>query len=260
MDIEKHFDTKATYKGYEKITGRRRRNNIPYQYLDNVMKIGDEVIDNRSKTIFRENLQVQLSDHFEKESSIKHAISYKEAVLAVVKGIKVRSDTKGQERYSYLHDGNLAATREIRDGLLEIVTAYRIQRAYKRNFVEHLGDLKKEIMATGAIRFDVQIVDTTLLAMQAALNGGKVDFDAAVVWRTGDDHLSVDPSRGYAMFIIMDDKEGFRREQKKILVNWGLGEIDTLHLIEHNDGDRNVLVYNMGKFSGNFHQWARKTD
>ena len=73
-----HFKSKATWKGYEFINGKKRRR---VQYLDNVAKLGSEIVNNQDRKIERD-CQVVLSDEFTKRRSSQRQLPIEEAVKA----------------------------------------------------------------------------------------------------------------------------------------------------------------------------------
>jgi hypothetical protein len=256
MDTSSFFDTKATWSGYENIRGKKRK----VQYLDNVAKIGNKIVDNTQGECFRE-VMVTLGAHFKDSKSVQRSISVDEAVVTVANGIEVRSDRhrqgRHQERYSYLYNGNLVAARKASDDLIEILTAYKVKPAYKLSFLNNLEHLKNEVLAEGAYRFDVRIMDMSMLISQYALSG-QLSPDDALFWQLGDSPTSPDGMRQYSMCIIVDNKEKINLEQLKVLAKWGLDPADSVRVVKFKDGERNIISYHMSRFSGNAHEWSRE--
>jgi len=255
MDTKDFFNTKAAWSGYEYIRGNKRK----VQYLDNVARVGDKVIDNRHRQCFRE-CSVELSEHFRTDKSSTRRITGQEAATAVGYGIEVRSDRyiKGthQERYQYLYDGLLVAARKKNDKEIEVLSAYSIQPAFRLDFLGNMCYLKEEMLAAGAYGFDAVVVDLNMWTSQKLFKEGNPDD--TIVWRVGDDPIDADSLRQYSMTITVTNKEKINLEQLNILKRWGLNTADVVNTEKYKDGERHLITYNMARFSGNAHEWARE--
>ena len=251
MDIGRHFDTKATWKGYQNVKGKKTR----AQYLGNVAKVGNNIVDNRDGHLFRD-YSVRLGGHFNDKSGSR-LITIEEAVKAVCFGIELRSDRYGKERYQYLHNDLLVAGKKSSLKDFEIISAYNIKPAFKHDFLGSICYLKEEMLAAGAYGFDACVIDYNMATARLILKEG--DIDDAVVWRLGDDPIEMpDSLRQYLMSIAVTNKGKISLEQFKVLENWGLVVADSVNTTKYKDGERHLITYNMSRFSGNAHEWAKE--
>jgi hypothetical protein len=60
------------------------------------------------------------------------------------------------------------------------------------------------------------------------------------------------------MSISIVNKDKISLQQLKVLENWGLVVADNIHTTRYKDGERRLITYNMARFSGNAHEWARQ--
>jgi len=250
MDIGRRFNTKATWKGYQNVKGKKTR----VQYLGNVAKVGNDIVDNRDGNLFRD-YSVQFAGHFNDKSGSR-LITIEEAVEAVCFGIELRSDRYGKERYQYLHNDLLVAGRKSRLKDFEIISAYNIKPAFKRDFLGSICYLKEEMLAAGAYGFDAVVTDLNMWTSQKLFKEGNPDD--TIVWRVGDDPIDTDSLTQYSMTIAVANKGKISLEQLKVLDNWGLGTADVLNTTKYKDGEKHLITYNMARFSGNAHEWARQ--
>jgi len=251
MDIGRHFDTKATWKGYQNVKGKKTR----VQYLGNVAKVGNDIVDNRDGNLFRD-YSVQFGGHFNDKSGSR-LITIEEAVETVCFGIELRSDRYGKERYQYLRNDLLVAGKKLSSKDFEIISAYNIKPAFKRDFLGNLRYLKEEMLAAGAYGFNACVMDYNMATARLILKEG--DIDDAVVWRLGDDPTRRRSSlRQYLMSIAVTNKGKISLEQFKVLENWGLVVADGVHTTKYKDGEKHLITYNMSRFSGNAHEWAKE--
>ncbi len=252
MDIGRRFNTKATWKGYQNVKGKKTR----VQYLGNVAKVGNDIVDNRDGNLFRD-YSVQFAGHFNDKSGSR-LITIEEAVEAVCFGIELRSDRYGKERYQYLHNDLLVAGKKLSSKDFEIISAYNIKPAFKRDFLENLRYLKEEMLAAGAYGFNACVMDYNMATARLFLKEGSTDDP--IVWRLGDDPIETpDSLRQYLMSIAVDNKDcKISLKQLRVLENWGLIVADHIHTTKYKDGERVDITYNMSRFSGNAHVWARQ--
>lgn len=246
---EGFFDTRATWKGYQNIKGRR----MPVQYLDNVAKVGDKIIDNRRRQCFRE-CSVELTEHFRADKSGSRRITGREAATAVGYGIEIRSDRYGKERYQYLYDGLLVAAKKKTDKEFEVISAYSVQPAFRFDFLGNMRHLKEEMLAAGAYGFDAVVTDLNMWTSQKLFKEGNPDD--TIVWRVGDSPIDTDSLRQYSMTISVVNKGKINLEQLNVLKRWGLTTADVLNTTKYRDGEKHLITYNMARFSGNAHEWA----
>ena len=250
-----HFKSKATWKGYESINGKKRRR---VQYLDNVAKLGSEIVNNQDRKIERD-CQVVLSDEFTKRRSSQRQLPIEEAVKAVAFGIETRSDRGRNERYQYLYNDVLSAGRWVREGLFELITAYRITKANKRNFINDFSFLERELTNAGTHGVNAVIADSNML-MAMKLQGIE-ELDDAIVWRSGDEPFRTSGMTVYTMHMVLVCKGRITKGALDVLKNWGLDISDALevNLIKNDSrciGNRYLLSYNMSRFCGNEHEWS----
>tara|TARA_Y100000310_G_scaffold41755_3_gene39067 strand:+ start:2622 stop:3404 length:783 start_codon:yes stop_codon:yes gene_type:complete len=258
MNTDGFFDTKATYSSRENVSGQL---GARVQYLDNVAKIGNRTINNTQKECFREVSAIP-APHFKDQKS-KRDISVGEAEETIANGIEFRSDRKlrgrWQERYSYLYNGNLVAARKIRDDSAlthEVLTAYKIKPAFKRDFLNNLEHLKSEMLDVGAYRFDVRIMDMSMVMGQVLSD--QLSLDDALFWQLGDKPHHPDGMRQYSMHLVVDNIGKITLEQLKVLAKWGLDIADSVIVKKFQNGERNIISYIMSRFSGNAHEWSRE--
>jgi len=250
-----HFKSKATWKGYEFINGKKRRR---VQYLDNVAKIGSEIVNNQDRKIERD-CQVILGDEFTKRRANQRRLSIEEAVKAVAFGIETRSDRGRNERYQYLYNDVLSAGRWVHDGLFEIITAYRITKANKRNFINDFEFLERELTNAGTYRVNAAIADSNMF-MAMKLQGIE-NIDDAIVWRSGDEPFRTSGMTVYTLHMVLVCRDRITKRELDVLKNWGLDISDALevNLIKNDSrciGNRYLMSYNMSRFCGNEHEWS----
>lgn len=245
-----HFKSKATWKGYESINGKKRRR---VQYLDNVAKIGSEIVNNQDRKIERD-CQVVLGDEFTKRRTNQRRLSIEEAVKAVALGIETRSDRGRNERYQYLYNDVLSAGRWVREGLFELITAYRITKANKRNFINDFEFLERELTNAGTYRVNAAIADSNML-MAMKLQGIE-ELDDAIVWRSGDEPFRTSGMTVYTLHLELVCKGKISLSELEVLKNWGLDVGDSLQTTHHKDGVKYLIGYNMARFCGNEHEWS----
>ena len=250
MNTDTYFDTKATWNGYQNAKGKKTR----VQYLGNVAKVGDAIIDNRNGHLFRD-YSVQLGGHFNDKSGSR-LITIEDAVKAVCFGIELRSDRYGKERYQYLHNDLLVAGRKSSLKDFEIISAYNIKPAFKRDFLGSICYLKEEMLAAGAYGFDAVVTDLNMWTSQKLFKEGNPDD--TIVWRVGDSPIDTDSLRQYSMTISVVNKGKINLEQLNVLKRWGLTTADVLNTTKYKDGEKHLITYNMERFSGNAHEWARQ--
>ena len=251
MNTDTYFDTRATWNGYQNLDGKKTR----VQYLGNVAKVGNDIVDNRDGHLFRD-YSVRLGGHFNDKSGSR-LITIEEAVKAVCFGIELRSDRYGKERYQYLHNDLLVAGRKSSPEDFEIISAYNIKPAFRLDFLGNLCYLKEEMLAAGAYGFDAYVIDYNMATARLVLKEG--DIDDTIVWRLGDDPVEIpDSLRQYLMSISIVNKDKISLQQLKVLENWGLVVADNIHTTRYKDGERRLITYNMARFSGNAHEWARQ--
>ena len=251
MDTKDFFNTKATWKGYQNVKGKKTR----AQYLGNVAKVGNNIVDNRDGHLFRD-YGVRLGGHFNDKSGSR-LITIEAAVKAVCFGIELRSDRYGKERYQYLHNDLLVAGKKF-GKQVEIISAYNIKPAFKFGFLGNLCYLKEEMLAAGAYGFNAYVMDYNMATARLVLKEG--DIDDAVVWRLGDDPIEMpDSLRQYLMSIAVVNKDcKISLKQLRVLENWGLIVADGIHTTRYPNGERRLITYNMSRFSGNAHEWAKE--
>lgn len=250
-----HFKSKATWKGYEFINGKKRRR---VQYLDNVAKLGSEIVNNQDRKIERD-CQVVLGDEFTKRRSSQRSLSIEEAVKAVAFGIETRSDRGRNKRYQYLYNDVLSAGRWVHDGLFEIITAYRITKANKRNFINDFSFLERELINAGVHAAKAVIADSNML-MAMKLQGIE-ELDDAIVWRSGDEPFRTSGMTVYTLHLSLGCMGRIPKSALDVLKNWGLDIGDALEVNPIKNGtrcigNRYLLTYNMARFCGNEHEWS----
>ena len=246
--VREHFRSKAKWKGYEFTNGKKHR----VQYLDNVAIIGNDIINNQDRKIERE-CNVVLADEFTKRRSNQRNLSIEEAVKAVAFGIETKSNRNNQERYQYLYNDILAAGRWVNDGLFEIITAYRVTKAHRRNFINDFGFLEKELTNAGTFKVNAAITDLLQLAGKEVQG---VDTEGSIVWQSGDPPFLTNGMTVYCLHLVLACKGEISRGELEVLKNWGLGEADAVEVKEYKDGTKYQFAYNMSRFSGNEHEWS----
>lgn len=254
--VKEHFRSKAKWKGYEFADGKKTR----VQYLDNIAIIGSDVINNQDRKIERE-CNVMLSDEFTKRRSSQRNLSIEEAVKAVAYGIETKSERNNQKRYQYLYNDVLAAGRWVNEGLFEIITAYRVTKAHRRNFINDFGSLERELINVGVYQVKALITDE-LHRLNSLAQGVKTDT-GCFVWQSGDPPFRTDGKTVYCLHLFLGCKDGsgefvgeINRGELQVLKNWGLGVADTVDVKNYKDGTRYHITYNMSRLNGNEHEWS----
>ena len=249
QQARKQLKSRAAWKGYEFYDGKKRRR---IQYIDNTAKIGKDLVCNQDRRIDRD-CQVVLGDEFTKRRSNQRNLSIEEAVKAVAFGIETRSDRNNKKRYQYLYNDILAAGRWLDEGLFELLTAYRITKANRRNFLNDFEFLKSELLSAGTYNVDAMIADTSMI-MACKLQGESADD--AIVWRLGEPPFRTDGTRVYSLTLVLTCKDKISLSELNVLKNWGLHIGDALQTKQYKDGIRYMISYNMSRFCGNEHEWS----
>jgi len=252
-----HFNTEATHH----TTGNNKSQKI--KYLDNVLMIGrKKVIDNRNREIERDCM-VHFADHLCKTRQGQRGLSAEQIAKAVTFGIETESVRNGKKRKSYYYDNTFVTGTWINSVDFEVLTAYNIRRAYKRNFLNVIHKLEEELKAAGTYKFDALITDLTAASanMSEMIMSGQIEnkakiVDNTIIWRSGEEPPKTEGRRLYSLTIKLACIGGITLDELKVLERWGLGTATNCSKQTYSNGETHTLSYNLSDFCGNTHDWS----